>query len=171
MDIIDALKKRRSIRSFKTQEIEKDKVDILLRMAMQAPSARDQMPWHFIVLSDRAILNELAEKLSNANMLKEAPLCIILVTDKRKLLSPDLYAQDMAAATQNLLLAATGLGLGSVWMGTYPNKEKMKIVASLISLPKDFEFFSMVALGYPKYEKDFEFIDNYDAKRIHYDEF
>jgi len=171
MDIFEAIKKRRSIRKFSNKDISKQEIDVMLRMAMQAPTARGEKPWHFIVISDKVVLKELSYALSNGRMLAEAALCIILVTDKASVTSPDLYPQDMAASTQNLMLAATALNIGSVWLGTFPNKERMAKVESIISLPDNFEYFSMVALGYPKDESDFKFIDKYDPSRIHYDRF
>ncbi|MGI6710407.1 MAG: nitroreductase family protein [Bacilli bacterium] len=171
MDIFEAIKNRRSIRKFSNKEIKQTEIETMIRMAMQAPTARGQKPWRFLVVSDKKILKELSNILSNGIMLVEASLCIILVTDKSDLASVEYYPQDMAAATQNLMLAATALNIGSCWLGTYPNIERMEKLEKLIPLPENCEYFSMIALGYPKDEADLKFIDKYDSSRIHYDRF
>ena len=110
MEIINI---RRSVRSYLDKPVEKEKVELLLRAAMQAPSARNQQPWHFVVVDDPETLRAIATVSRNMQMLNEAPLAILVLIDKENLTAPLMAPQDAAAATQNILLKAVDLGLGT----------------------------------------------------------
>ena len=106
MDAIDALLTRRSIRKYTKEPVSDEAIKMLLEAAMAAPSAGDQQPWHFIVIRDRAILDEIPKLHPHAQMVKEAPVAIVVCGDERSVKYKDFWPQDCAAATQNLLLAA-----------------------------------------------------------------
>jgi len=165
--MLEIINNRRSCRAFSSQEVEKEKVDLLLRAAMQAPSAHNEQPWAFIVVTDKNLLCKYAEEVKSATMLKEAPLAIVVCALRDKIKTP-LYQQDLAAATQNILLQATSLGLGSCWLGVAPRAERMEQVRALFNIPEEAEPFSTIALGYPKDNSIFNFRDNFNPEVIHY---
>ena len=106
-------------------------MELLLRAAMQAPSARNQQPWHFIVVDDEETLQALATVSRNVQMLKEAPLAIIVLIDSESLTAPLMAPQDASAATQNFLLKAVDLDKGTCWCGVYPREERMESLAGI----------------------------------------
>ncbi len=159
------LLKRKSIRKFTDKVVEKELITKLLKAAMQAPSAHNQQPWKFIVVDDRELLDELSLASSGAWMLKDVNVAIVpllIPTDA----SPHFAIQDMSAATENILLEATNLGLGSVWIGVYPLEERFNHVEKVLNIKNGIHAFSMIALGYPKYDKETRI--RYDESRVHY---
>ncbi len=145
--------KRMSIRKFQKREVADSVVEKLLRSAMQAPSARNQQPWRFIVIKNRELLTELGGISQGAWPLKEAAVAILTLIDVpeggRKVMCP----QDLSAATQNILLEAVHQGLGGVWIGVYPLEERMEKVERIVQ-PETGTPFSLIALGYPNEEKE-----------------
>lgn len=164
----DPIFTRRSVRHFTNQKVEEEKVDRLLRAAMQAPSAMNQQPWEFIVMQDKARLEELAALSPVIEPLSRAPMAIVLLADENRLKISDAWEQDLGAATQNILLEAATIGLGAVWIGVATSKEKTKNVRTFFDLPDHIKAFSMVAFGYPEKETN-RFIDRFDASRIRYE--
>ncbi len=153
MNILEALKKRRSIRSFTEQKVEKEKIEILLQSAMYAPSAVNKQPWHFIVIDDRNIMEEIMKIHPNSKMFETATLGILVCGDLQMQHGNGYWMADCGAATQNILLAATASELGSCWVGVFPREDRMKAFKELFSLPAHVEAFALVALGYPAEEK------------------
>ncbi|GFR34401.1 nitroreductase family protein [Thermobrachium celere] len=158
--------KRRSIRKYQSKPVEKEKIDELLRAAMAAPSAGNEQPWHYIVIDDRNILNNIANTHPHAAMLREAPVGILVCGDLTKEKYEGFWVQDLSAATQNMLLQAVSLGLGTVWIGVYPNETRVNELIKMFNLPANIIPFSIVAVGYPDEYKDE--VDRFDASRIHY---
>lgn len=156
---------RKSVRNFTEQPVEWEKITQLLKAAMQAPSAGGQQPWEFVVVEDRTTLDTLAEASPYAVPLKRAPLGIVVLGRLTNLVFPDDTPSDLSAATENILLEAVHLGLGAVWLGTAPVKERMDAVRRVLSLPAEVEAYSMIALGYPK--QLVTTVDNYDETRVH----
>jgi len=151
---------RKSIRSFTDKTIDKELIDKLLMSAMQAPSAHNQQPWEFIVVNDRSLLDKLSSASDGAWMLKQVNIAIVPVLIPIEA-SPHFAVQDMAAATENILLEATNLGLGSVWIGVNPLEERVNHVEKVLNIKGGKHPFSMIALGYPK---------NYRKTKIRYNE-
>ncbi|PUU91111.1 nitroreductase family protein [Halanaerobium sp.] len=144
---------RRSIRKYKSKDVEEEKIEKLLEAAVSAPSAGNEQPWHFIVIKDRKRLNHLAEIHPYAKMLKEAPLAIAVCADLSQQKHQGFWVQDCSAATQNILLEAQSLGLGSVWIGCHPAEDREKKVSNYLKVPAGFKTLSLVAVGYPAEEK------------------
>ncbi len=165
MDILEALHTRRSIRQYQDRAVPGELIDRLLRAAMAAPSARNAQPWHFVVLDDRKLLDAIPKFAPNAPMVRSAPAAILVCADVRLELSPGYWPVDCAAATQNLLLAAHGLGLGAVWCGIYPREERMAGFRRLLDLPNDVQPHSLVVLGYPAEHPPSQ--DRYRPDRVH----
>lgn len=160
------LYKRRSIRKFKDRPIDKDTVKKLLRGAMSAPSAGNQQPWHFIVLDNRDILNEIPKFHHYSQTLKEAPLAIVVCGDTENIKYPECCVQDCSAATENLIIAITELGLGGVWLGFYPDEDRVRELSILLEIPESVLPLSVVAIGYADEEKSP--INRYMEDRVHY---
>ena len=158
---------RRSIRKYKDKEVEEEKMQKLLEAAVAAPSAGNEQPWHFIVIKDREKLDHLAEIHPYAKMLKEAPLAIAVCADLNKQRHQGFWVQDCSAATQNILLEAVSLNLGSVWIGCHPAEEREKVVSEYLEVPADFKTLSLIAVGYPDEEKGR--VDRLSDEIIHYD--
>ncbi len=165
MDVKEAILTRRSIRRFTGEGVNEALLTEILRAAMAAPSSKNEQPWTFIVVDDRRLLEEIPRFHPYAEMLKSAPVAILVCADRRRFLSEEVWIQDCAAATENILLSAHGLGLGAVWLGIYPRVKRVKGMTKLLGLPEHIIPFSLVALGYPAERKPPA--DRYDPGRIH----
>lgn len=169
MDAIKNLLLRRSIRKYTDQPIPQEIVNSLLEAGMHAPTARNLQPWHFVVVDQRSILDELTVAHPYAKMLKQASLAILVCGD-RKIQEMDGYIiQDCSAATQNIMLAAHAHGLGSVWLGMYPREERMREVGKLLGIPDHILPVSLISIGYPDEHR--EAPDRFKTDRIHFNKF
>ena len=166
-DALDTIMSRRSIRAYTDKPVAKETVKKLLEAAMCAPSARHEEPWHFIVISDRAMLDAILKVHPYAQMLKTAQLAILVCGEQKPEAAGESYVPvDCGNATMNLLHAANALGLGAVWVGIYPRKERMDEMRGLLSIPKDAFPFALVPIGYPAEKKGRE--NRYKEERVHY---
>ncbi|MFI3252150.1 MAG: nitroreductase family protein [bacterium] len=159
---------RRSVRTFLDKEVESSKVELLLKAAMQAPSAANQQPWKFIVVRGSENLKALAKYNVYAGSLNNANIAIIVLADPTKMRIPEQWEQDLGAATQNILLEATELELGSVWLGCAPYRDKVEFIQNLYSLDKTLIPYSVIAIGYPKNENANHYIDRYNEDDVKY---
>ena len=156
---------RVSIRKYQDRPVEKEKTMAILRAAMQAPSAANQQPWEFFVVTNRAKLAALSEVSPYAGMTKNAPIAIVAAY--RKDCRVPAYAQiDMSIAMENLWLETSMQGLGGVWLGIAPQEERMTAVEEIIGLPETMRAFAIFPYGYPAEEKPQE--DRFDESRIHF---
>lgn len=130
---------------------------------MAAPSASNRKPWHFVLVTERETLDRLAAAHRYAKMLLEAPLCISVCGDET--VSERFWVQDCSAATQNILVAATALGLGSVWCGVYPSNERVRDISEILGIEKPVIPLNLIAIGHPDEKKEPR--TQYDEKRIH----
>jgi nitroreductase len=165
-DFVDTMIRRRSIRKFRSEQIPEDKVNIILKAAMYAPSARNTQAWQFIVIEKRDALDKLAEIHPYGKMLKEASLAVVVAGDKELESNEGYIAINCAAATQNLLLAVHAEELGAVWLGVYPREERIKSIADFLGLPKEIIPINLVAIGYPDEEKPIP--ERFFQEKIHY---
>jgi nitroreductase len=166
MDALDAILARRSIRKFKKDPVDEGTITKLLSAAMCAPSAGNQQCWRFVVVTDRPILDALVAVHPYASPLREAPLAILVCGDQDTELQSGFWEQDCAAATENLLLAATALELGTVWLGCHPRADRVKGIQKVLGIPKTIIPLSLVAVGRSNEVKAKE--DRYDEKKVHY---
>ena len=162
-----AILNRRSIRRYTDQAIPEELITELLEAGMCAPSAGNERPWHFVVITERNLLNGITEIHSHAQMLKQAPVAIIVCADATcdKYPGSSYLVQDCAAATENILLAAQDRGLGTCWLGVYPREDRMKGLTRLLGLPEHVIPVSAIALGFPAEVKSAG--SRYDAARVH----
>lgn len=166
MDAMEAILSRRSIRRYTDQPVPDEVVHDLLKAAMSAPSAGNQQPWHWVVINERRILNEIPGIHPYSAMLKEAPLAVLVCGDLKLETNKGYWVQDCSAATQNLLLAAHATGLGAVWLGVYPREERVVALRKLLGLPEHIVPLALVAIGYPAEAKPPA--NRYVAARVHY---
>ena len=156
---------RVSIRKYQDRPVGKDKIEAMLRAAMQAPSAGNQQPWEFYVITDRARLTALSAVSPYAGMTKEAPVAI--VSAYRKECWMPMFAQiDLSIAMENLWLECDAQGLGGVWLGIAPDEDRMKAVEEIVGMPDALRAFAIFPFGYPAEEREQQ--DRYDARRIHW---
>lgn len=164
-EFIQTIFARRSIRKYTDRPVSKEEIRTLLEAAMAAPSASNRRPWRFIVITERRTLDALAEAHPYGKMLFEAPLCISVCGDLTEV--EQFWVQDCSAATENLLLAATALGLGAVWLGVYPNQERVAAVRAILGLPETVTPLNLISIGYPAEEKEPR--TQYDESRVHWE--
>ncbi len=169
MNTQEAIFSRRSIRKFKEKAISKEQIQLLLKAAMQAPSAVNKQPWHFVVLTERKLMSAVTEFHQHAQMLHQAAAAILVVADPELAHDEGYWQQDCAAATQNILLAAHDLGLGAVWLGIYPREQRIIGLRNILNIPNALIPFSLVALGYPNEQK--EKVNRFTNEKIHYNLF
>ena len=168
---IENIMTRTSIRQYKDQPVEQEKIDIMLKAAMAAPTAVNLQPWHFIVIDDKNTLKLLSGQQPN-----NAPLMIAVCGDTNKTTMPDgkgklpdFWVQDVSAATENLLLAAHAQGLGAVWTGVYPVMERVAEVANVLNCPENIIPLAVVRIGYP--DESPEPKDKFKQENISYNKF
>lgn len=143
---------RTSIRQFTDQPIPKDTLDLLAKAGMAAPTAVNTQPWKFVVINEKEVLDSLNQVHPHAN-LKTATAAIVVCGDMNLMISSEIpkeyWVQDCSAATENILLAAHGFGLGAVWCGVYPVEERINDVSKVLGLPKEIIPLNIITLGHP----------------------
>lgn len=157
---------RVSIRKYENREVEQEKILQILKAGMQAPSAADQQPWEFYVITRPELLKELAQVSPYADCVANAPAAIVPVYRKENLICPQYAQIDLSIAQENMWLETDSLGLGGVWLGIAPQAERMEAVRTVLDLPENVEAFSIFALGYPAENREQE--NRFDENRIHY---
>lgn len=167
MDGLQAVLSRRSIRRYEARPVDDELVRDLLRAAMSAPSAGNEQPWHFVVIRDRGLLDAIPEIHPYSLMLRESPAAVLVCGDTTLEKNKGFWVQDCSAATENILVAATALGLGTVWLGVYPREDRVRGLRKLLGIPEHVIPFSIIPIGYPAERKPPA--DRYADSRVHYD--
>lgn len=165
MELLEALKTRRSIRQYQNRPVPEAMISTLMEAAMLAPSAGNQQPWHFIIVTDPAKLQAIPQFHPHSKMVLQAPVAVVICGDPTGKAWPAFWVQDCSAATQNLLLAARDLGLGTVWAGIYPVEERMIGFRRLLGIPEHIFPFALVPVGWPT--GDFPSADRFRPELIH----
>ncbi len=168
METLDAIYKRRSIRKFLDTPVEKEKLECLLKAGFSAPSAVNAQPWEFVVITEQETLEELKKHLIFARYNAQAA---ILVCGNMKLslkgADKEQWVQDCSAAMENILLAGTDIGLGTVWIGIYPVDTRIKHLRKILNIPDYVVPFGMAYIGYPAQE--LEGRSQYNEKRVYWE--
>lgn len=167
METMEAILSRRSIRRYTGEGVPDTVIEEILRAAMQAPSAGNQQPWQFVVITDRSILREVPRFHEHAKMVPDAPAAILVCGDLRREKYEGFWVQDCSAATQNILLAAHAKGLGAVWVGIFPREGRVTGFRKLLGLPDHVVPMAIVPIGFPAVRKPGE--ERFDRSRIHRD--
>lgn len=163
---MDAIFTRTSVRKFKPDQVAPDAVEKMLRAAMAAPSACNQQPWEFYVVTNREKLDELAKVTPYSTPVANAPAAFVLCYRKEGLIAPRYPQIDLAIAAENILLEAETLGLGAVMIGIAPHEDTMAKAAKVLDVPDGLEVFMFIAFGVPA-EKPAQ-QDRYDPARVHF---
>ena len=188
METMQNILTRRSVRKFADKPIEPDKLHTILEAAMSGPCAVNAREWAFIVVTDREKLAQMAEangrvaRILNGSagralaqviepMLNQAAAAILVCGDLDRAFppAPDFWVIDAAIAAQNMTLAANDLGIGSVWLGTWPDEKRVKRQAAIFQLPETIVPHSILALGYPAEDIDMRAVrpSRYEENRVH----
>ncbi len=143
MDAIEVLKTRRSIRLYQNRPVPKEIIEDIIDCARLAPTANNQQPWEFVVVTDPEIRKQIADMTPYGKFIAVAPVCIVVFC-----MSSTFYVEDGAAATQNILLAAWAHGLGSCWVAG-DKTEYAEGISKLLGAPEGYKAISFLAVGYP----------------------
>lgn len=162
----DAIFTRVSVRDFTDETVTDDQIDRLMKAAMAAPSAGNQQPWEFVITRDETTKSKLAESSPYAKPAGKADVVIVPCIRKNDLRFPENAPLDMSACAENILLEAATLGLGAVWLGVYPEEDRMRAVAEAIGASDDAEPFALIAIGHPKEEIPPRSANRYEPERI-----
>jgi nitroreductase len=141
MEVFEAIQKRRSVRSYLSDQVPIGKLEKILEAARLAPSAGNIQPWHFIVVTNQEKRNKLS-KGRYAKFLAESPVVLVGCGDTKA--SPNWYAIDTTIAMQNMVLTATSEGLGTCWIGSFDENQ----VKKLLNIPERYTVIARIALGY-----------------------
>ncbi len=155
---------RKSVRKYTERPVEKEKLEMLVRAGMAAPSSRDRRPWEFVIVTDRDLLDTMGDGLPLARMLKDTKQAIIVCGDTLK--SNNAWMLDCSTAAQNILLAAESMGLGAVWTAAYPYPERMQVVRDAMQLPEHIIPLTVIPLGYPTGQEKPK--NKFNEQQIHY---
>jgi nitroreductase len=167
--VLDVIRKRRTVRAFTDEEVTDEQVETILQMAMYAPTYMNRQPWHFVVVRDKELQKSLGETLGVRPYIQQAFAVIAVYGDPNISNTWDL---DGCAAIENMLIAATAMGLGSAWAGSPGNlawDEAEELMKVALKVPSGFRALSLVCLGHPAkmivpHTKD----ERYDKTRVHY---
>ena len=171
MDTLEAIFTRKSTRKFLDQPVEEEKILTILRAGMSGPTCVNARDWAFLVVKDRDRLIAMAEANGRpAEPLKNAAFGILVLGDLEKAFpqAKDYWVVDGAIAAQNMILAAQDLGLGSVWLGTWPQMDRVNRQRELFDVPDRYMPHSIVAFGYPENDR-FEERDQFEPDKVHYE--
>ncbi len=160
---------RRSVRTFKDQVVEPEKIERILRAGMQAPSANNTQPWEFIVVKDEQTRAAIADLNMYAKAANNCDTCLVILADTSKVAEGSTFwIQDLGACVENILLQTVEEDLGAVWLGYYPKEERVAGMQKIFNLPDHVIAYAVLAVGYPLHQGN-KFVDRFDASRIHYE--
>ena len=164
MEAIEAIMGRRSIRRYTDKKIPEETITKLLKAAMNAPSAHNKQPWHFIVVDDRETMLKIPEYHQYSKMLENASHAIVVLGDNN-IQTSDFWVHDTSAATENILIAAHAMGLGAVWLGIHPHESLIEGTKKLFDIPDHVTPLCIISLGYPDETRSPS--ENYNPERVH----
>jgi nitroreductase len=169
-EILDIIFKRRSIRAYTEQAVEQELLVQLLQAAMAAPSACSSRPWEFVVVTDPEIMAEMRQGMRFGPYDAPAAICVCAnLKIANNSAAKHYWVQDCTAAVENILIAAAGLGLGTVWLGVYPLEPVMRAVRQLFSIPGEVIPLAVIYVGYPAEEKPPR--TSYDEHRVYWQQY
>ena len=143
MDALEALRSRRSIRSYENNPVKRDLIETIVDAGRLAATGRGVEPWEFLVVTDSGMRTKLAEICDYGKFISQAPVCIVVLCKDTK-----YYLEDGSAATQNMLVTAHALGLASCWVAGDKKHYADKIIR-MLGVPQGFKLICLVSIGYP----------------------
>lgn len=168
--ILDTIYLRRSIRVFQRRKIDREILIDLLKAGMAAPSASNSRPWEFILVTDEGLLEKLQSNLAYGKY--NAPAAAVVCANLSIAKNDSAYrfwVQDCSAASENILIAAAGMGLGTVWIGAYPKEDVMQTLRDILEIPADIYPLNIIYIGYPAEDKDAR--TQYEEERVHWNRY
>lgn len=174
-DTLNTIKHRTSIRNYKDDKIPQAALEEIVKAGMAAPSAMNIQPWEFIIVTDKAVLEELAQVQPYVKMAKQAAAAIIVCGNMQNYGNgglaafKDYWVQDTSAASQNILLAADSMGIGSVWTGLFPSLNACAKVRKVLAIPEDVIPLNIIVLGYPLQETAPK--NKWSDKKLHWNKY
>lgn len=169
--VINNILTRASVRGFIEKPVEQEKIDLMLRAAMAAPTDKNRQPWHFVVLNTPETISLYYGDNPRAERMKKTPLVIVVCADTTRMQQGevrDIWVQDLSASTENLLLAAHALDLGAVWTTIYPLEKRVQNVQQRLNLPGRLIPMCAIRIGYPNPERPAQPKDKWDEQKITY---
>ncbi|MCC8154035.1 MAG: nitroreductase family protein [Tannerellaceae bacterium] len=167
--VLETIHKHTSIRNYTNRPVSRETLEAIIRAGMAAPSAINKQPWQFIVIEDKEIMHAIGEKLATSKMIKDAPVAILVCGDMQKAGEgwlQEYWIQDCSAASQNILLAITSLGLGGVWTSIYPAENRLEFIAGLLNLPEHIIPLNIIPVGYPSQNEQPK--DKWKPENVHW---
>lgn len=178
---LEVIKARTSIRSFTGEKLTEDQIHTLLDAAMAAPTDANIQPWRFIVITDDEIKAGLYQGEKHKHMVTTAGAVIVVCGETTRMVKPrdaaedaepverpnNYWFEDCSAATENLLLAATALDLGAVWLSCYPTERIVDRIRTYLGIPANVTPLAIVPVGYPAETPEPK--DKWNPDNIHYD--
>ena len=168
-DSMSVIFKRQSIRRFTDEKVSDELIENLLKAGMQAPSACNQQPWEFIVVSDESDKLEISKMHQFAKPAEKASHLIITLGNLDECKFDMMIEQDLGACNENILLQATHEGLGAVWLGFYPIEDRSLKLKEYLNIPDNCIPFSVICVGYPAHESNVKL--RYDESKVHFDRY
>ena len=156
---------RISVRKYKDKPVEKEKIMTIIKAGMQAPSATNQQPWEFYVVTNKEKLKQLAATSPYAKMTEFAPVAVVSAY-RKDIRLPEYAHIDLSIAMENIWLQTDAEGLGGVWLGIAPDEDRMKKVEEALNIPNNLRAFAIFPFGYPDEEREQQ--NRFDESRIHY---
>jgi nitroreductase len=172
--MLEALKTRRSIRKYEAREIEKEKVDTLLKAALLAPSSRSRRPWEFVAVTDKELLVKLSQcREQGGQFLAGAPLAIVVIADET---ACDVWIEDSSIAATIIQLTAHSLGLGSCWIQVRERmhsaeKTAEEYIKAVLNVPDKYKVECIISIGYPAEEKKAYSEEDLLYDKLHFNKF
>ncbi len=172
--VIDCIMTRTSIRSYTDQQVSDSLINKILRAGMAAPTAANQQPWQFVVVTEKSLKDSITAAFEYTKMVENCSFAVVVCGDMNNLFDGDIpdggfWVEDCSAASENMLLAAHALGIGGVWCGIYPLKDREKRLASILNLPSNLTPLNVMAFGYPSQPATPK--DKWVPSKIHYNAF
>ncbi len=169
--MINCIMTRASVRSYTDQVINDSTINTILRAGMAAPTAANQNPWHFIVINDQNLKDSITAAFEYTKMVEHCSFAVVVCGDMDNLFKGDIpdggfWVEDCSAASENMLLAAHALGIGGVWCGIYPLKDREERLRSILNLPSNLVPLNVMAFGYPAAQVAPK--DKWNPAKIHY---
>lgn len=170
--VIKCIMTRASVRDFSDKKVSSQTVDTLLKAGMAAPTAMNKQPWQFIVVDKPEILQKLADAMGHGDPIRKCNVAIVACGDMDLAIEGDgqpFWIQDVSAASENILLAAHAMGLGAVWCGVFPVKERVTNISSILGIPENVIPLNVIAIGYPKQPATPK--DKWTETKVHYNNY
>ncbi len=169
--VIDCIMTRASVRSYTSEPVSDSIVNKILRAGMAAPTAANQQPWHFVVVNEQSLKDSITNAFEYTKMVKGCAFAVVVCGDMDNLFEGDIpdggfWVEDCSAASENMLLAAHALGLGGVWCGIYPLKDREERLRTILNLPANLTPLNVMAFGYPSQPAAPK--DKWAPAKIHY---